>query len=76
MSMQPHIRLVQPIGETALFRVISVEYLTPTAWANSPLARHRTGWNKPEFCWRFTRTADLAYLEKLVREESSGDLGI
>lgn len=51
-----HIRLVQPVGETALFREISVEDRSPTGWADMPRAPRGTGWNRPESCWRFTPT--------------------
>ena len=48
-----HIRLVQPDGETALFRVISVEDLIADRMGQYAWARQPIGSSRRAFCWLF-----------------------
>ncbi|MFK4872254.1 hypothetical protein [Novosphingobium sp. ZW T3_23] len=58
------LRLVRPIGETALFRVICVEDLIAD------------GIDQARILLSLHPDADLAYLERRIREESMGDYGV
>ncbi|AJP71032.1 hypothetical protein [Sphingomonas hengshuiensis] len=71
-----HIRLVQPIGETALFRVIAVEDLIADRMGQyaSGTAPDRIG--QAQILLALHPDADLAYLERRIREESGGDFGV
>lgn len=71
-----HIRLVQPAGETALFRVISVEDLIADRMGQyaSGTAPDRIG--QARLLLALHPDADLDYLERRIREETMGEYGI
>ncbi len=71
-----HIRLVQPVGETALFRVISVEDLIADRMGQfaSGTAPDRIG--QARLLLALHPDVDLDYLERRIREETMGDHGI
>ncbi|MFM2271207.1 MAG: hypothetical protein RL702_272 [Pseudomonadota bacterium] len=71
-----HIRLVQPVGETALFRVISVEDLIADRMGQfaSGTAPDRIG--QARLLLALHPDADLDYLERRIRQETMGDHGI
>ena len=71
-----HIRLVQPIGETALFRVISVEDLIADRMGQYASGTARDRIDQARLLLALHPDADLAYLERRIREESGGDYGV
>ncbi|PVX30219.1 hypothetical protein [Sphingomonas pokkalii] len=71
-----HIRLVQPIGETALFRVISVEDLIADRMGQFASGTAPDRLEQARILLELHPDADLAYLERRIREESSGDFGV
>ena len=73
---QAHIRLVQPIGETALFRVISVEDLIADRMGQYASGTARDRIDQARLLLQLHPDADLAYLNRRIHEESGGDYGI
>jgi hypothetical protein len=71
-----HIRLVQPIGETALFRVICVEDLIADRMGQYASGTARDRIDQARNLLRLNPGVDLVYLERRIREESFGDYGI
>jgi len=70
------IRLVQPIGEKALFRVISVEDLIADRMGQYASGTARDRLDQAQLLLALHPDADLAYLDRRIREESSGDFGL
>ena len=71
-----HIRLVQPIGESALFRVISVEDLIADRMGQYSSGTARDRIDQARLLLQLHPDADLEYLERRVRAESGGDYGV
>ena len=71
-----HIRLVQPMGESALFRVISVEDLIADRMGQFASGTARDRLDQARVLLALHPDADFDYLERRIREESSGDYGI
>jgi hypothetical protein len=71
-----HIRLVQPVGETAMFRVISVEDLIADRMGQYASGTARDRIDQARILLALHPDADLDYLERRIREESSGDFGV
>lgn len=71
-----HIRLVQPIGESALFRVISVEDLIADRMGQFASGTANDRLCQAQLLLSLHPDADLEYLERRVREESAGDYGV
>ncbi len=71
-----HIRLVQPIGEPALFRVISVEDLIADRMGQSASGTARDRIDQARLLLKLHPDADLEYLERRIKEESAGDYGV
>jgi len=70
------IRLVQPIGETALFRVISVEDLIADRMGQYASGTARDRIDQARLLLALHPDADFDYLDKRIREESGGDYGL
>jgi hypothetical protein len=71
-----HIRLVRPIGETALFRVISVEDLIADRMGQYASGTARDRIEQARLLLALHPDADMPYLERRIREESMGDYGV
>ena len=71
-----HIRLVQPIGETALFRVISVEDLIADRMGQFASGTARDRIDQARLLLALHPEAEMDYLERRIREESMGDYGV
>lgn len=71
-----HIRLIQPIGETARFRVISVEDLIADRMGQVASGTAPDRLDQARLLLALHPDADLDYLERRIREESSGDFGV
>ncbi|WP_033922157.1 hypothetical protein [Sphingomonas sp. 37zxx] len=71
-----HIRLVQPIGGDALFRVISVEDLIADRMGQYASGTARDRLDQARLLLALHPDADLDYLDRRIREESSGDFGL
>ncbi|MFM9977219.1 MAG: hypothetical protein ACKVOP_04140 [Sphingomonadaceae bacterium] len=71
-----HICLVRPIGEQALFRVISVEDLIADRMGQYASGTARDRIDQARELLRLNPDVDLVYLERRIREESSGDYGV
>ena len=71
-----HIRLVQPIGETALFRVISVEDLIADRMGQFASGTARDRIDQARLLLALHPDAEMDYLERRIREESMGDYGV
>jgi hypothetical protein len=71
-----HIRLVRPIGETALFRIISVEDLIADRMGQYASGTARDRIEQAQLLLALHPDADLDYLERRIREESMGDYGV
>jgi hypothetical protein len=71
-----HIRLVQPIGETALFRIISVEDLIADRMGQYASRTAPDRLDQARILLALHPDADRGYLDRRIREESSGDFGI
>lgn len=71
-----HIRLVRPIGETALFRIISVEDLIADRVGQYASGTARDRLDQARLLFALHPDADMAYLERRIREESMGDYGV
>lgn len=70
------IRLVQPVGETALFRVISVEDLIADRMGQYASGTARDRLDQARLLLALHPDADLEYLDRRIREESGGDYGV
>jgi hypothetical protein len=71
-----HLRLVQPEGETALFRVISVEDLIADRMGQYASGSVPDRLDQARALLALHPDADMAYLERRIREESMGDYGV
>jgi len=71
-----HVRLVQPAGEKALFRVVSVEDLIADRMGQYASGTARDRIEQARLLLALHPDADLDYLERRIREESSGDFGV
>ncbi len=71
-----HIRLVRPIGESALFRVISVEDLIADRMGQYASGTAQDRLYQAQLLLSLHPDADLEYLERRVRYESAGDYGV
>ena len=71
-----HIRLVQPIGETALFRVISVEDLMADRMGQFASGTASDRIEQARILLALHPDADMEYLERRIREETMGDYGV
>jgi hypothetical protein len=71
-----HVRLVQPEGEAALFRIISVEDLIADRMGQYASGTARDRLDQAQILLALHPDADRAYLERRVREESMGDYGV
>lgn len=71
-----HIHLVEPIGEIALFRVISVEDLIADRMGQYASGTAADRLDQARILFGLHPDADLDYLERRIREESMGDYGV
>ncbi|MES2135797.1 MAG: hypothetical protein V4502_01890 [Pseudomonadota bacterium] len=71
-----HVRLVRPIGESALFRIISVEDLIADRMGQYASGTARDRLDQARILLALHPDADLAYLDRRIREESCGEFGI
>ena len=71
-----HVRLVRAIGESTLFRVISVEDLIADRMGQYASGTARDRIDQAKLLLALHPDADLAYLDRRIREESCGDFGI
>ena len=71
-----HIRLVQPIGEPALFRVISVEDLIADRMGQFASGTAPDRLDQARTLLALHPAADPVYLERRIREETMGDYGL
>lgn len=71
-----HLHLVRPIGETALFRVISVEDLIADRMGQYASGTARDRLDQARILLALHPDADFEYLDRRIREESCGDFGI
>lgn len=71
-----HVRLVEPIGETALFRIISVEDLIADRMGQYASGTARSRLNQARVLLALNPDVDRGYLERRIREESMGEHGI
>jgi hypothetical protein len=71
-----HVRLVRPVGERALFRVISVEDLIADRMGQYASGTARDRLDQARILLALHPDADLAYLDRRIREESSGEFGV
>jgi hypothetical protein len=71
-----HIRLVRPDGESAKFRVIAVEDLIADRMGQYASRTAPDRREQASILLALHPDADMAYLERRIREESSGDYGV
>lgn len=71
-----HIRLVQPTGGEGRFRVISVEGLIADRMGQYASGTARDRIDQARILPSLHPDADMAYLERRIREESMGDYGV
>jgi len=71
-----HIRLVQPVGESALFRIISVEDLIADRMGQYASGTARDRIDQARVLLALHPEADMDYLDRRIREESMGDYGV
>ncbi|MDE2404147.1 MAG: hypothetical protein KGM17_05460 [Sphingomonadales bacterium] len=71
-----HIRLVRPIGETALFRVISVEDLIADRMGQFASGTAPDRFEQARILLQLHPDAEMDYLDRRIREESMGDYGV
>lgn len=71
-----HVRLVEPIGEAALFRVISVEDLIADRMGQYASGTAPDRREQARLLLALNPAVDRAYLDRRIREESSGDYGL
>ena len=69
-------RLVRPIGDTALFRIISVEDLIADRMGQYASGSAPDRLNQARLLLALHPDADFDYLERRIREESMGDYGV
>jgi len=70
------LRLVRPVGETALFRVICVEDLIADRMGQYASRSAPDRIDQARILLSLHPDADLDYLERRIREESMGDYGV
>jgi len=70
------LRLVRPVGETALFRVICVEDLIADRMGQYASRSAPDRIDQARLLLSLHPDADLEYLERRTREESMGDYGV
>lgn len=70
------LQLVRPVGETALFRVISLEDLIADRMGQFASGTARDRLDQARILLALHPDADFDYLERRIREESCGDFGI
>ena len=70
------LRLVQPEGETTLFRIIPVEDLIADRVGQYASGTAADRLEQARILFALHPDADRAYLERRIREESMGDYGI
>lgn len=70
------IRLVQPVGDTALFRIIPVEDLIADRMGQYASGTARDRIEQARMLLLLHPDADMAYLDRRIREESMGDYGV
>ena len=76
-SVDPaHIHLVQPIGDSGLFRVISVEDLIADRMGQFASGTARDRIDQARLLLALHPDADLDYLDRRIREETMGDHGV
>lgn len=76
-NIEPNrLRLVQPIGEAALFRVISVEDLIADRMGQFASGTAPDRFEQARLLLALHPDADFDYLDHRIREESSGDFGL
>ena len=68
-----HIRLIEPINETALFRIISVGALIADRFAQYASGPASDRIEQARLLLELSPEVDIEYLERHIREESSGD---
>jgi hypothetical protein len=71
-----HVRLVRPVGEQALFRVISVEDLIADRMGQYASGTARDRLDQARILLALHPDADLAYLDRRIHEESGGEFGV
>lgn len=71
-----HIRLVQPDGEKALFRVISVEDLIADRMGQYASGTAPDRLEQARTLLALHPNVDMAYLDRRIREESMGEYGV
>lgn len=71
-----HVHLVQPVGETALFRIVSVEDLIADRVGQYASGTARDRLDQARVLLALHPDADFDYLERRIREESFGEFGI
>jgi hypothetical protein len=71
-----HIRLVEPVGETALIRIISVEDLIADRMGQYASGTAPDRIDQARKLLALHPDADMDYLDRRIREESMGDYGI
>jgi hypothetical protein len=72
----PHIRLVRPVGGGGLFRVVSVEDLIADRMGQYGSGTAPDRLIQARVLLGLHPDADMAYLERRVREESAGEYGV
>lgn len=70
------LRLIRPVGETALFRVICVEDLIADRMGQYASRSAPDRIDQARILLSLHPDADLDYLERRIREESMGDYGV
>jgi hypothetical protein len=71
-----HVRLVEPAGETALIRIISVEDLIADRMGQYASGTAPDRIEQARKLFALHPDADLDYLDRRIREESMGDYGL
>ena len=71
-----HIRLVEPEGETTLFRIISVEDLIADRMGQFASGSAPDRLEQARVLFALHADADRGYLERRIREETMGDYGV
>jgi hypothetical protein len=71
-----HILLVQPIGEKAQFRIISLEDLIADRMGQYASGTAQDRLDQARILLSLHPDADFDYLERRIREESFGDYGV
>ena len=71
-----HVRLIEPIGEAALFRVISVEDLIADRMGQYASGSAPDRGEQARLLLALNPDVDRAYLDRRIREESMGDYGV